>query len=640
MKTSIKMTIKTRLIILSASLVLLLFTVGLFSISVQNEISKNENIKIRFKNILLKTLELRKAEKDFLLREPTNMDFFATGNSKYVAQFDTTMNEISVTIDELKKEELVTENNFKMDELMGFYKNYGSKFHELVNQKHKRGELDFGLIGKMRSAIHDLEDAKGSNALKENQILLLRKTEKDYLLRANLEYVDKYNNAIDQLLSNKKISRSNTTVNHLTNYKNAFNVIVALDKAVGFHEKEGLMSELRGAVHQVEPTIDEMITSVEEIIVAADANAVSLIYTFLVIGLFVAVIISVLVIRSIVRSMQYAVITLDKIANGDLNVEIEVKSQDEIGVLLNSMKFMATKLKDIVTNIQSASFNITSASTQMNSSAQVMSEGATEQASSVEEISSSMEEMAANIQQNTNNSVQTEKMAQTAAREISEGNESVHKTIESMKTIANKISIVGEIARQTNLLALNAAVEAARAGEHGRGFAVVAAEVRKLAERSQEAATEINNLSFSSVDIAQKSGELLNNVVPNIRKTAELVQEITAASKEQNAGSEQVNSAIQQLNQVVQSNAATAEELAATSEELNAQAEQLTDMIGFFKIGENANLLAMKNKVSKKSNPKPATIVKQNKISSKENKVVNLSLVESNEVNDFEYERF
>ena len=195
-----------------------------------------------------------------------------------------------------------------------------------------------------------------------------------------------------------------------------------------------------------------------------------------------------------------------------------------------------------------------------------------------------MEEMTANIQQNTSNSRQTEKISTQAASDIMISKDSVMETVNSMKLIASKISIIGEISRQTNLLALNAAVEAARAGEHGRGFAVVAAEVRKLAERSQQAATEIDEVYSKSVDVAQKSGEMLFEVVPNIQKTSDLVQEVTASSVEQSSGAEQVNSAIQNLNNVVQENAATAEEMAAGAEELNAQSELLKEAVAFFKI--------------------------------------------------------
>ncbi|PBQ33762.1 chemotaxis protein [Sphingobacteriaceae bacterium] len=312
-------------------------------------------------------------------------------------------------------------------------------------------------------------------------------------------------------------------------------------------------------------------------------------------SILVSILIGMAITKSIAGPLKAASELAEKIANGDLTATITIEQKDEVGDLAASLKKMATKLQEVIGFVVSASQSISVASNQMSSSAQQMSEGATEQASSVEEISSSMEEMAANIQQNTNNSKETEKIARSAAKDVTESNEAVAKTVGSMKTIANKISIIGEISRQTNLLALNAAVEAARAGEHGKGFAVVAAEVRKLAERSQLAATEINELSSLSVDIATRSGELLNSVVPNIQKTSDLVQEISSSSVEQNAGADQVNNAIQQLNQVVQENAATAEEMAAGSEELNAQAESLKDMVSFFKI-ESGTLNLVKQK--------------------------------------------
>jgi methyl-accepting chemotaxis protein len=306
----------------------------------------------------------------------------------------------------------------------------------------------------------------------------------------------------------------------------------------------------------------------------------------LVIALIVGVIFAYVITRSIVQPINDQNVFIRQIADGDLTIQIDTARKDELGDSARALKRMVDKIKEVITTIVMASDNIASASVQMSSSSQQMSEGATEQAASAEEVSSSMEEMAANIQQNTDNAQQTEKIALKAADDIQEGSKAVNETVVSMREIAEKISIIGEIARQTNLLALNAAVEAARAGEHGKGFAVVAAEVRKLAERSQSAATEIDQVSASSVAVAEKSGKLLEQIVPDIQKTARLVQEISASSREQSTGAEQVNSAIQQLNQVTQQNAAAAEEIASNSEELASQAEQMKDTIEFFKIDD------------------------------------------------------
>ncbi len=279
---------------------------------------------------------------------------------------------------------------------------------------------------------------------------------------------------------------------------------------------------------------------------------------------------------------------VDTVADGDLRVDIEAKSNDEVGQLLHSMKNMVVKLRSVVADVKGASDNVASGSRQLSSAAQQLSQGATEQASSVEESSSSMEEMTSMIKQNSDNAAQTEKIARQSAADASESGTAVSQTVDAMKEIASKISIIEEIARQTNLLALNAAIEAARAGEHGKGFAVVAAEVRKLAMRSQAAAGEIRSLSKSSVDVAELTGRMLAKLVPDIKKTAELVQEINTASREQSVGSDQISTALQQLNLVIQQNAGASEELASTSEELSSQADLLQQAISFFKVEEQA----------------------------------------------------
>jgi methyl-accepting chemotaxis protein len=288
----------------------------------------------------------------------------------------------------------------------------------------------------------------------------------------------------------------------------------------------------------------------------------------------------------LIDAMEEVTQTAEEIASGNLTVKVKERSaQDK---LMQAMANMVGSLTEVASNIQTAANQVMVGSREMSASSEQLSQGATEQSASVEEVSSSMEQMAANIKQNSDNAQQTEKIALKAAEDGRDGGKSVSETVAAMKEIAGKISIIEEIARQTNLLALNAAIEAARAGEHGKGFAVVASEVRKLAERSQTAAGEINKLSASSVQIAEKAGEMLARMVPDIQRNADLVQEIAAASNEQSSGAGQINNAIQQLDQVIQQNASASEEMASTSAELLGQAEQLQNTIAFFKLNGSA----------------------------------------------------
>ncbi|MFN6982207.1 MAG: methyl-accepting chemotaxis protein [Brevundimonas sp.] len=271
----------------------------------------------------------------------------------------------------------------------------------------------------------------------------------------------------------------------------------------------------------------------------------------------------------------------DEIANGDLTVQPRpLSDKDSLGISLQSM---VERLRGVVTDALSAADNVSAGSQELSATSEQMSQGATEQAAAAEQASASMEEMAANIKQNADNAAQTEKISRQSSKDAEASGEAVNRAVDAMRTIADKIGIVQEIARQTDLLALNAAVEAARAGEHGKGFAVVASEVRKLAERSQTAAAEIGAVSGDTVKAAQEAGEMLQRLVPDIRKTAELVSEISAACREQDVGASQINEAIQQLDKVTQQNAGASEQMSATSEELAAQAEELQTSIAFFR---------------------------------------------------------
>jgi len=394
-----------------------------------------------------------------------------------------------------------------------------------------------------------------------------------------------------------------SAVNYLNNIieKDAEAVMAALDKMIEVtKDRNNSMDKARDIyANETIEDLNLVQSNLEAIINTTSANIMTddvmlnkaretsvgvLLLSVFVIAL--AISIAIIMARGIIRPIRKGLSFASVLAKGDLTTRMDVEQKDETGMLALALNDMAERLRHIVVDILSGAENIASASQQMSGAAQTLSQGAYNQASSVEEVSTSMEEMAANIDQNTENARTTESIAGGASQGIREGGEATNTAVSSMKHIAEKIRIIDDIATQTNILALNAAVEAARAGEHGKGFAVVAAEVRKLAERSKIAANEIDDLSRSGVEIAELAGNKLNAMVPQIEKTAQMVQEIAAASMEQKSGSEQVNKAMQQLNSVTQQNAGASEEMATSAEELASQAEKLKEAVMFFNIGD------------------------------------------------------
>jgi len=371
---------------------------------------------------------------------------------------------------------------------------------------------------------------------------------------------------------------------------------------------------------------DYIAAGIEAAVAAAHqdyAAAKTIMATILVVSVLLAVVIGGWIIRGILGNLRRATDLADAVAQGDLSTQVSTTGNDELADLIATLKIMVdnlrataavadeiargnlavqtsrrsdkdvlgialetmvNRLRTVANETSQSSAAVSSGSRQLSASADQLSQGATEQAAAAEEASSAMEQMAANIKQTANNSGQTERIARQSAADAQLSGEAMVRTVQAMQTITSKISIVQEIARQTDLLALNAAVEAARAGEHGKGFAVVASEVRKLAERSQRAATEISSVSTEMLGVAQQAGEMLGRLVPDIKKTAELVQEISAACREQDIGADQINVAIQELDKVIQQNASASEEMSATAEELSAQAEQLQQMTSFFQM--------------------------------------------------------
>lgn len=358
---------------------------------------------------------------------------------------------------------------------------------------------------------------------------------------------------------------------------------------INMMETESSIQSIQFISMDVVPVLEDLISikTTEDMRDQVNSNFSTMrntIYIIVAIIIILGILIYLFTSRTIVQPIINASKVVKKVVEGDLTVKITKTSDDEVGQLISQFELMIEKLQSVMGYITQTSSDIEKASSQMKDSSEILSSGAENQTFSVEKVASSMEEMSASIGLNATNAVETEKIAVSSAEDVEGGNESVVKTLESMKLITNKISIIGEIARQTNLLALNAAVEAARAGEHGKGFAVVAAEIRRLAERSQAASAEIDSVSSGGVAIAQTSGELLQNLVSKIQKTSELIQEISSASQEQSTGANQVNNAIQDLNVIVGQNDSSAKQIRMNSEELDKLAIGLKQAVSFFKL--------------------------------------------------------
>jgi|ADurb_Cas_02_Slu_FD_contig_31_1025523_length_1806_multi_7_in_0_out_0_1 methyl-accepting chemotaxis protein len=527
----------------------------------------------QYSNMSAGALHISWADAYFLdARLNTQIFIFSRNDSYYEnakLMLDSTNMEIDSQIDLVKSEEIVSRSKKFKDDL-SIYIGYVEKVRELIDEENL-------LLQKMKGVADALHEINLNN----NQLSLLTAIQVSVLRSKVFDDTLLLDESMSSIRKLRKIS-SGQTERLADEYEKLLSEYMRVSPAV----KE-FQSELRFAGTDIEAGLNGETNILKALAEDTKRLAIWSSVFFTILAVILGIIISMLITNYINSSINRTIKLAQQFAAGNLAAGIEpsyLKLRDEIGDLIRALTQMKTKFTQVIAGVLEGSQNVSAASEQSSSTSQSLTQGSNEQASSVEEISSTMEEISANIQHNTENAQLTKQIAQKIGTSIHQVGEASMESLESIRTINEKIKIITDIAMQTNILALNAAVESARAGEHGRGFAVVASEVRKLAENSRAAADEIVLLAEKSLEVTERSSSQMNGLIEDIDQTIAMINEIATASVEENNGVMQVNSAIQELNNITQQNAAASEELASSAEELSGQAEQLKDMIAYFKV--------------------------------------------------------
>jgi len=665
------MTLAKKLLLGFSAIIVLLLVISAISFKAITDSSKGFT---DYRGLARDTNLAGRLQANMLMVRMNVKDFIITASDEDLEQYHSYWDKMREFLAEAQESIQNPERARAIDATQSIVSEYGSQFDKVIELQHERGAIvgeTLNVLGPQAEnkltqiltsarADGDMEAAYNSSLAMRNLLLARLYVVKflDDNLQASADRVGKETaelngvfETLDAGLQNPERRRLLGEVQEIMGtYSASFTRLVdviAQRNNIIENQLDVMGPEVADKVEEVKLSVMAEQDELGPKLQAANDLAVTNVLIISAVALVLGLTLALLLIRGVLRQLgaDPGVIAnvARSIAKGDLDIVFNSKKGELVGVY-SDMNEMVTQITNVVGEVQSASDNVASGSQELSASSETLSQGASEQASSVEEVSSSMEQMTSNIRQNADNAQTTEKIAQQAAEDAEKGGKAVLQTVDAMKQIAEKISIIEEIARQTNLLALNAAIEAARAGEHGKGFAVVAAEVRKLAERSGSAAGEISELSVQSVQVAEDAGQMLSKIVPDIQKTAELVQEISASSQEQSSGAEQITKAVQQLDTVIQQNASASEEMASTSEELSSQAEQMQQTMSFFRlsqtkaIGPGKKAAPTTAKVDRKRLSLPGGFAKKNRQEEDARQQVSLDMRQDDK--DIEFECF
>ncbi|MFN8255224.1 MAG: methyl-accepting chemotaxis protein [Bacteroidales bacterium] len=597
----VNLSVKNQLYLLAGIFIVILLFIGITTLFTLQKNQKLSQIQRKALELNTQALIMRKNEKDFIMRDARQANFYESGKSKYVEGFKASFRNAMAHFDTLvaEHEAIPVEVKPRVDSIKIKFEFYNRLFISLVNEQTKRGFKDVGLMGEMRKSIDEIEsllnEINATDGLKI-QMVLLRRYEIDYNLYRLPKFSQKFiaqvsifkQNVISYKADN---SKKEFLLKAIDKYGSVFNAIVNLDSVIGNNEKEGLLGQMESITSRLEPDIDLVLNT----LVAYSEKSIRKNSLVLLVLIFSCIVFAVLIVSAIIKRI-YSLIggepklvaeVAEKISNGDLYTALDENSK--LVGMMKSMQLMILKLQEIVVNISVLTNKVSEASGKVNQVVSEMSNGTNLQTEVTGKISGTMEEIVKNIGQNKDYANDTNKISQIAYEKINALNLKSEESIQINKSIIDKIGIINEIAAQTNILALNAAIEAARAGDFGKGFSVVAEEVRQLSERSRIAADEIMKLADQSKISGEASSNLMDQTLSEVQKTTELVAGIVNASQEQDISSHQIKSEIQGLNRFAVQNTSLSHEMLSAARELHSLSIELKSLVSFFKIEKSTH---------------------------------------------------